>query len=763
MSYFKPVLFIIVNILLIFSLVSNGFSSTTRDNEPSIIIHDTVIAPGELLLQLDAINFTGDNGQIAAITLHIEIDTFLVQFMSIQNVSLAGSWLANYNIYQDEITITYVAPAGTGADNNGKLLDMQLKYFGGFPASLNFKAYCEITNSNLQSINDVVYENGTINQTSAVGIIKQDSVGVLYDESFSMPVMAEGVGYDMVNQIYLRVGFDPTQLEYEGFVESVLTDVMVTESNSVLTIEWEDDQSSIDFTILDTLLFLQFKYIGDVSTSTYFLPGSKVANDGEIVASDFFDGLVRENWLVELINNPDYAGTSTGGGYYFQGDDVAITAIPEEGYNFVNWIESGNVVSSDLIYEFVMPNNNMEFTAVYEILNPPVTTVIDLASGWTWFSINVVDDDMSVDNVLSSLTLSENDYIKNQTNSAIYYAGYGWYGALTEIDPALMYQISLANSDVLEFTGMAVDPTVTPISLNSGWTWIGYLPQVNTDINTALSSLSLDENDYIKNQTNSATYYAGYGWYGALETLEVGDGFKISLLNADVLTYPTTTMKSASQSESPIFANNTGITVDPYKYEFNGTVTAKVYFNNQVSNSEDDLLLAYVGNECRGISKAMYFEPTDEFAYQLMIYSNIVEGETITFKYFDSQNNELYECVETIQFTNDMVMADAFNAFDLNTKSTLGINNVLDYATFNVYPNPTTGITTIDYTLKATSDLSIIVSDIYGKQIEVIENQVENAGNYSIVWDAGIYESGTYFIKIVSDDSIHIQKIILTN
>ena len=761
MLYYSRAIVVIAVVILLFSTLSNSFASQVSENEPSVVIHDTVITPGELLLQVDALNFTGDNGQIAAITLRIEIDTFLIQFISIQNVSLAGSWLANYNTYQNEISITYIASPGTGSDNNGKLLDMHLKYFGGFPANLNFKAYCEIANSNLQNIDGVIYEDGLLNQTSAQGTIKQDSVGVLFYESFAMPVTAEGTGYDMVNQINLRVGFDTNQLEYEGFIESVLTDVVVTESNSVLTIEWIDDESFIDFTTLDTLLFLKFKYISDISTSTYLLPGSKVTNNDDLVASDFFNGLVREIWLVEVINNPDVAGIIIGGGYYFQGDEVTLTAIPEEGYNFLNWIEGGSVISSDSIYEFVMPDNSIEFTAVYEIVNPQVTATVDLSAGWTWFSLNVNDGDMSLDNVLSSLSLSENDYIKNQTSSATYYEGYGWYGALTEIDPTQMYQISLAGSDVLEYTGMAVDPTSNPINLNAGWTWIGYLPQVDLDINVALASLSLDENDYIKNQTGSATYYDGYGWYGALETLSLYDGYKISLSNADVLTYPTTTMKSAPQSELPIFANNTGITVNPYKYEFNGTVTARVFNNNVLSKSEDDMLLAYVGDECRGISRAMYFEPTDEFAYQLMIYSNIVEGETVMFKYFDSQSNELYECVETIQFTNDMVMADAFNTLDLNTKSTLGINTTIDYAAFNVYPNPSRGITTIDYTLKNTSEVLIVISDIYGKQIKVIENQIKDAGNYSTEWNAEINESGTYFIKIVSNNSIQMRKVVL--
>jgi len=499
----------------------------------------------------------------------------------------------------------------------------------------------------------------------------------------------------------------------------------------------------------------------------WFVNPPDYAYNGEVTAQVFVDDIAVESGTLAAFVDDECRGV------------VNATLFPPTGeYIFTvmcySNLASGEILSFkyfdrvtceicelDASVDFVAdmiegtPDNPLIFNC-----GGPITATVDLSAGWTWFSLNIEDEDMSLDNVLSSITLSENDYIKNQTSSATYYAGYGWYGALTDIDPTQMYQIGLASTDILEFTGMAVDQTI-PINLYAGWTWIGYLSQVNLDINVALESLSLDENDYIKNQTGSATYYDGYGWYGALETLLPYDGYKISLLNADVLTYPTTTMKSAPQSELPIFANNTGITVNPYKYEFNGTVTARVFNDNELSNSEDDMLLAYVGNECRGISKAMYFEPTDEFAYQLMIYSNIVEGETITFKYFDSQSNELYECIETIQFTNDMIMADAFNALDLNTKSTLGINNTLDYAAFNVYPNPSSGITTIDYTLKTTSEVHIVVSDIYGKQIKEIENKIKDAGSYSTQWNAEINESGTYFIKIVSNNSIQIRKVVL--
>jgi len=491
--------------------------------------------------------------------------------------------------------------------------------------------------------------------------------------------------------------------------------------------------------------------------------------NGEVTAQVFFDDIAVENGTLAAFVGDECRGV------------VDATYFPAEEYYIFTVICYSNMASGEtLSFEYFDPitceicelDASVEFIADMiegTAVNPlvfncggAVTAIVDLAEGWTWFSLNVEGDDMSIDNALSSLTLSDYDYIKNQTSSATYYEGSGWFGALEVIDPAEMYQINLLSVDVLEFTGLAVDLAM-PINLNAGWTWIGYLPQVELDINMAMSSLSLDTYDYIKNQTGSATYYEGTGWFGALETLSPYDGYKINLANADVLTYPTETMKSASQSELPIFGNNTGVTVNPYSYEFNGTVTARVFNDSELSNSEDDMLLAYVGDECRGISKALYFEPTDEFAYQLMIFSNIVEGETITFKYFDSQNNELYECIETIKFANDMVMSDAFNALDLNTKSALGINTTLDYAAFNVYPNPSSGITTIDYTLKSTTNVRIVVSDIYGKQIQVVENQIMNSGTYSTSWNAGTHESGTYFIKIISDDSIQIRKVLLMN
>lgn len=337
-------------------------SDNVLDN-PSIKIHDTIASPGELLLQIDALNFTVDNGSVAAITLRIEIDTALIEFQGIQNTTLAGSWLSNYNYILNEITILYTAPFGVGNDLNGKLLDLNLIYYGGFKGELNFNANCEISNNNLQTISGVVYENGSINPTNPVGKTNQDSVSVVSEQLFQMPIIAQGSGFNAITEVYYRINYDTLALEYLGNTNSLIEGATVEKNLDVLNIEWNDDANPKDLTMEDTLLFLDFQYIGEENTMSSFLTGSYVKNNGVIVSSEFQDGNVRVLYSVDLLNQPDTAGTSNGDGPYFIEDVVTLSAVAETGFSFENWSQSGNTVSTENHYSFVKQIGNETFSA----------------------------------------------------------------------------------------------------------------------------------------------------------------------------------------------------------------------------------------------------------------------------------------------------------------------------------------------------------------------------------------------------------------
>ena len=77
------------------------------------------------------------------------------------------------------------------------------------------------------------------------------------------------------------------------------------------------------------------------------------------------------------------------------------------------------------------------------------------------------------------------------------------------------------------------------------------------------------------------------------------------------------------------------------------------------------------------------------------------------------------------------------------------------------YPNPFNPVTTINYTLAKTSDISIKVYSLTGKLVETIYTGSKPAGEYSITWDASHLSSGVYFYKLVSGSNVMTRKMML--
>ena len=64
-----------------------------------------------------------------------------------------------------------------------------------------------------------------------------------------------------------------------------------------------------------------------------------------------------QNYTISVSANPSNGGTVNGGGTYQQGQSCTVNATPATGYNFTNWTENGNVVSSNANYTFIVTGN----------------------------------------------------------------------------------------------------------------------------------------------------------------------------------------------------------------------------------------------------------------------------------------------------------------------------------------------------------------------------------------------------------------------
>ena len=79
--------------------------------------------------------------------------------------------------------------------------------------------------------------------------------------------------------------------------------------------------------------------------------------------------------------------------------------------------------------------------------------------------------------------------------------------------------------------------------------------------------------------------------------------------------------------------------------------------------------------------------------------------------------------------------------------------------TISVYPNPTNGIISIDMIGVDPSNYDITITNILGKEILCINENV--SGIYNNKVDLSSFSKGTYIIQITNKDKVFTDKIII--
>ncbi len=420
--------------------------------------------------------------------------------------------------------------------------------------------------------------------------------------------------------------------------------------------------------------------------------------------------------------------------------------------------------SSILTYRVWLMNNNQQ--EVFKTVDTQISIDVDLSDiydkslsgGWNWFSLNLLNSDMTINNILSSLNLSvaESDYIKSQTAFSEYFNGYGWYGGLPVLDNLNTYKINLTNSGNITYQGTPVSLGETPIELSGGWNWISYLPQESLSINTAFQNINnFSDGDYIKNQTSFAEYFDGYGFYGSLINLDPREGYLMNIANETTLIYPETTEIATNQNSYVLNKIESGNYFDiNYKnFEYNGSIIARM--NSNIDLSEDDEIGVFYNGECRGRSKPVFSPIDNELIFYLMFYSN-EENEELNFIFYDSKNNKEVDLSNKINFFPDMHVGKISNPYIMMEEE------IYNYSLSGAYPNPFNPSTTINYSLADNVDkMQINIFDIRGRLIQNIYNGANIKGEHSIMWNASEYASGVYFVNMLVNNHVYNEKIML--
>lgn len=205
------------------------------------------------------------------------------------------------------------------------------------------------------------------------------------------------------------------------------------------------------------------------------------------------------------------------------GETATITAVPNEGYAFVNWTNDGQVVSTEATYEFQVTT---DADLVANFGPNTITQTSNLVSGWNWFSTYItVDDPVDMLDMLKE-SLGEN---ADQIQSFYYtteFDGEEWFGDLDEVGiyNEQMYLIMANTACTVELQGAPANVDEYEITIRPGWNWMGFPSSETIDVADAMADFEAGEGDQIQSKYYT-TEFDGDEWFGDLEAFVPGQGY----------------------------------------------------------------------------------------------------------------------------------------------------------------------------------------------------------------------------------------------
>lgn len=232
--------------------------------------------------------------------------------------------------------------------------------------------------------------------------------------------------------------------------------------------------------------------------------------------------------VVTVIISPEDGGSVIGGGQYGLGTLVSLVAEPNEGYSFVSWTESGEIISVDPSISFISQRDR-ELVANF-VLNTYSIQAYANSSDWGTVSGSGTYDHGTV----CTLTAVPNEGfgVLNWTKD----------GVVVSTEPTHSFTVIEEGSYICNFAQIAT----SAMSLSQGWNW--WSTYIYLDGEAGLSQLEENlsgKGDYIKSQRSGFAGFDEGDWYGNL----------LGLNNQSMYMIQTNTPVQLSMSGLPVDAS----------------------------------------------------------------------------------------------------------------------------------------------------------------------------------------------------------------
>ncbi|MEA3445908.1 MAG: T9SS type A sorting domain-containing protein, partial [Bacteroidota bacterium] len=541
----------------------------------------------------------------------------------------------------------------------------------------------------------------------------------------------------------------------------------------VMTILWEvtgigliNIDISNDAGASYTPMLTQFD--ASVGEYTYPIPQSFVASDTCLLRL-YSDGMTHvtnsDLFRIKALPVVDLGAAST----YGLGDQVVLDA--GAGYSAYTWNNSEITQQISFMgYEAGLGSHifSVSVTDIYSCAGSGSVTIliegsdtctqsINLPVNWSMFSGYVYPFTPNMIDVTSAIT-SDIIMIKDKKGDV-----YWPYFLLNNIGDMLVgdgYQAKLFNAATLVLEGECVVPELTPLSLDVGWSLIGYLRQTPASVITMFSPIS-SSTIMVKN-SQGHVYWVYFG-IDQIGNMNPGEGYQVKMSASDVLTYPA---NSANISKKTVINLRSEYFGEILNTGNNMTLGIPLSAWENIPDKGDEIavfthsgLLVGSGVFEEG-NLAICIWGNDKLSdYQ----DGIADNEKFTVKLWNKKEGSLSKIEVTQWIEGDNSYSP--NRISIMGKLTLSEKNSQDEVVIHQNkPNPFKGKTEISFYLPEKMQVELSVYDAIGeKLIELIPESDMSGGLHKYEFDARNLATGTYFYKLTTPDKTYTKALNLIN
>lgn len=206
-------------------------------------------------------------------------------------------------------------------------------------------------------------------------------------------------------------------------------------------------------------------------------------------------------------------------------------------------------------------------------------------------------------------------------------------------------------------------------------------------------------------------------------------------------------------------------TIDPASFESTMNVTGALYIVNTRSVSPEDRVAAFVGEEVRGVASPI--DVGGELAFFLTVYANS-DGEAVTFKAYDAAADQVWGIEEGFSFVTNAIHGLPSEpvrwtaSCDANVATEPIAGSLPHAVTLRPnYPNPFNPTTTLAFALPAPQAVRLSVFDLLGREVAVLVDALQPAGEHTVRFEATDLPSGLYFYRLETPTQTQTRQMVL--